>query len=62
MGIHVEIHQIANGFTVELFCDEGPATLDKTVYCESWDKVKSTVEEWRTEIRNFIEETSGKVR
>jgi len=47
--IHVEIEEIANGFTVSLFDSNGPEELDKTVFVESFEKAMQVINDWRNQ-------------
>lgn len=49
MAVHVEIEEIANGFTVKLFDSEGPEELDKTIFAESFKEAIDKILEWYKE-------------
>jgi hypothetical protein len=53
---HIKIDEIVNGFVVELFDDDGPSNLDKTIFCKDWEEVTKTVMEWRENEDNSIED------
>lgn len=44
--IHVEIEEIANGFTVALFDSEGASELDKKVFAKTFDDVLRELVQW----------------
>lgn len=53
---HVEIEEIANGYTVSLFDSEGPAELDKTVFVKTFQEAIDRSLEWYKEQEKFEEE------
>jgi len=44
--IHVEIEEIANGFTVSLFDSDGPEMLDKKVFVQTFEEAMKTIADW----------------
>jgi len=46
MTVHVEIEEIANGFTVSLFDSEGPENLDETVFAPTFKEAIEKILEW----------------
>lgn len=48
MKYHIEIDGIENGYTISLFCEDGPTELDKTVFVETFEEAINTITDWHT--------------
>lgn len=49
-GIHIEIDEISNGYTVELFSVAGKAGTDRTVFNSSLTGILELIDAWLKEI------------